>query len=618
MTDPEVWGIAPGYEDTTGQWRPTSPSTTEALLRIMGAEGDDVPPGTSGDDPVWVVAEGEHVGVDGPWNLRTEDGSEVGVEGALPPDLPPGYHELQRETDGRHVQLVVTPGSCHRPSGLPTWGWAAQLYAARSSTSWGMGDVGDLRRLGRWAADNGAGMMLVSPLHAPLPVGAQQASPYSPSSRCFYSPLYLRVEDVPGASSVGTDLNALAAAGRALNDDRRIDRDEVWRLKLGALERLWDRFGDDASFRVYCEAEGPALTRYATFCALSEEHGVPWWDWPVGLHDPEGSDVATFAEAHRPRVRFHQWLQWLMNRQLAAAGAEIGLVQDLAVGVDAAGADAWVWRDCFAHGARVGAPPDEFNARGQDWGLLPMDPWRLRAAGFEPFIRTVRAGFRHGRGLRVDHVMGLFRLYWIPLDGQPADGAYVRYPWRELLGILALESQRAGAYVVGEDLGTVEDFVREELAARDVLSYRLVWFERTPPRQFPSCALAAVTTHDLPTVAGLWSGADLAELDRLGLEPDPEAAARLRRRLQEWTGVADDAPVEEVVVAVHRLLAESPSAVVAATLDDALCVEERPNVPGTTDERPNWSLALPKALEDIEVDPAVAAVAAALAERPGT
>jgi 4-alpha-glucanotransferase len=479
-----------------------------------------------------------------------------------------------------------------------------------------MGDLADLRRLARWAAGHGAGMVLVNPLHAPLPAGTQQPSPYSPSSRCFYHPLYIRVEDVPGASSAAVGLDALAAAGRALNEDRHIDRDRVWRLKLEALGRLWERFGDDSSFERYREAEGPALARYATFCAISEEHGAPWWDWPAGLRHPEGPDVAAFADANRARVRFHQWLQWLADRQLAAAGSEVGLVQDLAVGVDAAGADAWVWPDCFAHGARVGAPPDEFNRRGQDWGLLPMDPWRLRSAGFEPFIRTVRAGFRHGAGMRVDHVMALFRLWWIPPDASPTDGAYVRYPWRELLGILALESQRAGAYVVGEDLGTVEDVVREELAARDVLSYRLVWFERTPPREFPPCALAAVTTHDLPTVAGLWSGADLAELDRLGLEPDAAAAARLRRRLQEWTGVADGAPVEEVVVRVHRLLAESPSAVVAATLDDALCVEERPNVPGTTSERPNWSLALPKPLEEIEADPAVADLAATLAERP--
>ncbi len=291
-------------------------------------------------------------------------------------------------------------------------------------------------------------------------------------------------------------------------------------------------------------------------------------------------------------------------------------MHDLAVGFDPGGADGWAWQDVLAAGMSVGAPPDEFNTRGQDWGLLPFDPWRLRMAGFEPFIRTVRAGFRNAGGMRFDHVMGLFRLFWIPLGKRPAEGAYVRYPWRELLAILALESHRAQAFVVGEDLGTVEDVVRDELGARDVLSYRLLWFERSPPREFPECALAAVTTHDLPTVAGLWAGADLDELERLGLEPNHASTAKLRRRLRDWTGLDEDAPVSDVVVETYRVLAEAPSAVLAATLDDALCVEERPNVPGTTDERPNWSLALPKPLEDIEVDPTVAAVAAALDGRP--
>ncbi|MDP9071624.1 MAG: 4-alpha-glucanotransferase [Actinomycetota bacterium] len=616
MNDRAAWGIAPGYEDTNGAWRPTSPATAEALLEIMGAEGEGPPPGTSGDDPGWVVAEGEAVTVEGRWTLCTEDGAEEAVEGALPPGLGPGYHQLRREEDGRLVRLIVTPGACYVPTKLHGWGWAAQLYAVRSGASWGMGDLGDLRRLGRWSADQGAAMMLVNPLHAALPTGPQQPSPYSPSSRCFHNPLYLRVEDVPGASSAEVHLDELAAAGRALNSERRIDRDAVWRLKLDALERLWKGSGDEPSFRRYCDEEGPALARYATFCALSEEHGAPWWDWPAGLRDADGADVQAFADAHGDRVRFHQWLQWLVAEQLAAAGAQIDLVQDLAVGVDAAGADAWVWRDCFAHGARVGAPPDEFNSQGQDWGLLPFDPWRLRTAGFEPFIRTVRAGFRHAGGMRFDHVMGLFRLFWIPLGRSPADGAYVRYPSRELLGILALESHRAQAYVVGEDLGTVEDSVREELRARQVLSYRLLWFEPSPPRDFPRCALAAVTTHDLPTVAGLWSGLDLAEQDQLDLKPNHGSTARLRQRLRDWTGVADDAPPEEVVAATYGLLAEAPSALLAATLDDAIGVPERPNMPGTTDERPNWSLALPKALEDIEADPAVAALATTLDRRP--
>jgi 4-alpha-glucanotransferase len=247
----------------------------------------------------------------------------------------------------------------------------------------------------------------------------------------------------------------------------------------------------------------------------------------------------------------------------------------------------------------VGAPPDEYNRDGQDWGLPPFDPWKLRDAAYEPFVQTVRAGFRHAGGLRFDHVMGLFRLYWIPTGESPRAGTYVRYPYRDLLDILALESVRAGAYVVGEDLGTVEDYMRDELAARDVLSYRLLWFESSPPRSYPRKALAAVTTHDLPTVAGLWSGKEPAMAD-------------VRSRVQEWTGLADDAPVTEVVQSVYSLLAEAPSMIVTATLEDALGVEERPNYPGTVNDT-NWSLALPVPLEDIETDPRVLEVAARLA-----
>lgn len=615
MTDPDAWGISAGYRDHRGQWRVAPPSTVDTLLSAMGADGQTAPPGVGPESPVRVVAAGEPVPTPGRWHLTTEDGAELAVEESLPPGVPPGYHRLRREDDGHEVLLVVSPRRCFLPEGLHTWGWAVQLYALRSASSWGMGDLADLRRLARWSAAEEAGMAMLNPLHAVLPLPTQQPSPYFPSSRCYRNPLYLRPEEVPGAGSSGADLEEAAAAGRALNGHPRIDRDAVWRLKLGALERLWAGFRGDDAFTRYCEEEGAALAGYATFCTLVEEHGAPWWSWPEGLRDPHGAEVLAFADRHRDRVRFHQWLQWLLDRQLAAAGAEIDLLHDLAIGVDPAGADAWLWRDCFALDVRVGAPPDEFATQGQDWGLPPFDPWRLRAAAYEPFIRTLRSAFRHGGGVRVDHVMGLFRLFWIPTGARPTEGAYVRYPWQELLDILALESSRSGAYVVGEDLGTVEDFVREELARRAVLSYRLLWFESSPPRRFPAQALAAVTTHDLPTVAGLWSGADLAEQERLGLEPNVESTLAMKRRLTAWTGVADDAPVGEVVRGAYRLLAEAPSAVVAATLDDVLGVEDRPNLPGTVDERPNWSLALPQPLEEVEEDPRVVEVGEILGKR---
>lgn len=612
MTDPAAWGIAPSYQDSTGQWRQAPASTLDAFLASMGSGERAEPPKAGGDDPVWVVGQGQDRAVEGRWTLRTEDGADVTVEGSLPADLPLGYHHMHREEDHHHRLVVVSPGVCFLPDEMRTWGWAVQAYALRSAQSWGMGDLADLGRLARWSAGQGAGVVMVNPLHAPLPTPGQQASPYFPSSRCFRNPLYIRVEEVPGAGQHGEDLEGLAAAGRALNGDRRIDRDAVWRLKLAALERLWDGFGGDPGFDRYCEEQGSALAAYATFCALVERHGAPWWDWPAGLRHPDGAEVLEFVDSSHRRIRFHQWLQWLVDAQLASAGGGIGLIQDLAIGVDPGGADAWLWQDCMAQGVKVGAPPDEFNTQGQDWGLPPLDPWRLRAAAYEPYIRTLRAGFRHAGGLRIDHVMGLFRLFWMPADGGPAEGTYVQYPFEETLGILALESQRTGSYVVGEDLGTVEDFVREELGRRDVLSYRLMWFEPEPPRTFPLRSLGAVTTHDLPTVAGLWSGADLEEQQRLGLEPNVDSSVEVRRRLAEWSGVDEDAPARDVVLGAYELLAEAPSAVVTPTLDDALVVTERPNMPGTTDERPNWSLALPKPLEGVEHDATVAEVAATL------
>lgn len=618
---PKAWGVASGYENYAGDWMEAPASTIAAVLSAMGAEDRSDPPGRGRDDPVRFARPGQKLRLGGgPWQLRTEDGGTQRVRRRLPRDLPLGYHTLRREADGRQVMLVVSPGRCHLPPALRTWGWVVQLYAVRSRASWGIGDLADLRRLARWSKGQGAGTLLVSPLHAVIPGVAQQPSPYFPSSRCFRNPIYLRVEDVPGAADDEIDLAALAAEGRALNRQRRIDRDKVWRVKLAALERLWRRFqaaGGEDAFERYCDAQGDALRVFATYCALAEHHRSPWTQWPADVRRPHAPAVAGFAERHRDRVQFHQWLQWLTERQLATAGAEIDLMHDLAIGVDPAGADAWQWQDCLALDVRVGAPPDGFNTKGQDWGLPPFDPWRLRLARYEPYIRTLRAGFRAAGGLRVDHVMGLFRLFWIPDGVGPAEGTYVRYPWEEMLDILALESARAGAYVVGEDLGTVEERVREELAARRVLSYRLLWFEQEPPPRFPVEALSAVTTHDLPTIAGLWSGADLDEQRALGLDPNEEGTAEIRERLIDWAGLTGDETSAQVGERTHQLLAEAPSRILAATLEDALGVAERPNMPQTLDERPNWSLALPVPVEEIETDGRAAAIGRAL-NRPGS
>jgi len=323
--------------------------------------------------------------------------------------------------------------------------------------------------------------------------------------------------------------------------------------------------------------------------------------------------VAAFAAAHPERVGFWAWLQFLADDQLARASEPLPLLTDLAIGVDPDGADAWAFQDMLAGDVRVGAPPDAFNRRGQDWGLPPFVPHALRAAGYGPLAALWRAALGQGGGLRIDHVMGLFRLYWIPPGGGPADGAYVRYRGDELLAVLAVESVRSGAVVVGEDLGTVEPEVKSALAGAGVLSMRVAWFEDAPPEEYPAQALATMTTHDLPTVAGVWSGDDAADQRAAGIDPDDAALERLKGKLIGLTGLGPETPVEEVIVAAHARLAAAPSALVAATLEDALALRQRPNLPGTIEERPNWKLTLPVPLADVFTDPLVARVAAALA-----
>ena len=587
----DAWGVAAGYHDYAGHWRVAPAETIEAIHRAMGAAGQEPPP------PRAITVRTDHQLPDiGAGEVRTEDGATVRVDGPLPPDIPSGYHTFQPD-DGPARPLIVSPGRVPGATGRQ-WGFSTQLYAMRSARSWGIGDFGDLRRLNHWARTLGAGFTLVNPLHAATPGHPHQPSPYFPGSRCFLNPIYVAVEDVPGVA--GTDgLEAAAAAGRALNANRRIDRDRVWEIKRPVLEHIFDHRGNEPGFGRYLEQRGRSLRRFAGYCAVAEKHGGAWRDWPDGAE----------GDADPERARFHAWLQWIAEEQAEAAAGELGLVEDLAVGVDPNGPDSWIWRDSFAEGMRVGAPPDEFNTQGQDWGLPPFDPWRLRSGGYEPWIEVLRSNMGHSAGLRVDHVMGLFRLYWIPEAAGPSAGTYVYYPHHDMLNILALEAERAGVYVVGEDLGTVEDEVRRDLAERQVLSYRVWWFEDAPPEHWPEAAMGAVTTHDLPTVAGVLTGSDLQAQRDIGTEPNEESSASLERKLRERA--PGDRPAD-VIAGVYGDLAGAPCRLLVATLDDALAVEERPNMPGTTDEWPNWCLALPEPLEDLEKGPLAARLAALL------
>jgi 4-alpha-glucanotransferase len=471
-------------------------------------------------------------------------------------------------TEPQEIKMPsLEAGRCSPPPSR-AWGWAVQLYALRSRDSWGIGDLADLRRFGRWAAGTGASVVQISPLGAQPPVVPQPACPYYSSSRRFRNTTYLRIEEIEGADRVAAELAPLRAEAQALNSHRLIDHDTVFTLKTQALELIFRAAPQPRGLATYVKRQGRPLADYAMFAARTEKQGM------------DGAD----------RAAFHRWVQFHLDAQLRRAAREISLVADVPVGFASDGFDAWRWRDLLAPDMRVGAPPDYFFPDGQDWGMPPFDPWKLRSAHFEPFIDAVRGAMAHAGGMRLDHVMSLFRLFWIAQSGGAAAGAYVRYPSEELLAVLAAESRRASSFVIGEDLGLVEPSVRTSLRDIGALGYRLLWFETERSETWPEQSVAAIGTHDLPTVAGIW---------RL-TEPD-QRQHHLRSRLVEATGLPDSADALDVAVAAYTRLAQSRSCLVLASLEDALAVEERPNVPGTTTEFPNWRLALPIALEDIEI-----------------
>lgn len=465
-------------------------------------------------------------------------------------------------------------GAC-APAPERAWGWAIQLYALRSQDSWGVGDFADLRNFARWSKQVGASVILLNPLGAQTPTLPYQPSPYYSSTRRFRNLIYLRVEEIEGADDA--DLGALRTSAQKLNTARLIDYDQVFRLKNQALERVFQVEPNPDGLDFWARRQGRALRDFATFNALCEVHGPAWRNWPHKVESPDPDQVA-----------YHQWLQFHLDRQLAKASKQIGIIADVPVGFASDGFDAWRWQDFLAPHMRVGAPPDEFFRDGQDWGLPPINPWRLGRAHWQPFIDAIRGASRHAVGVRLDHVMGLFRLFWIP-DGRTASqGAYVRYPASALLHILAAESRRSRSFVIGEDLGLVEPSVRKHLHEIGSLSYRLVWFESSEPGRWPHDAVAAVGTHDLPTIAGIWTGS----------EPE-HRLHHLRQKLVELTHLADGADPVDVAVAAYRHLAHGRPRIVLVSLEDALGVHERPNVPGTINEFPNWRRALPVNIEEI-------------------
>ena len=572
----------------------------------------------------------------------------------VPGDLPLGYHRLNLQVGSFDTStlLIVSPGSLELPPRLGrgrTWGLATQLYSVRSQRSWGIGDLTDLTDLAVWSgSQHAAGFVLVNPLHAAAPTAPMEPSPYLPTSRRFVNPLYLRPEAIPEFAYVrrrGRIRKARAEVQARADRSELIDRDAAWEAKRAALESVYQvarSAGRELAYAAYRTREGSSLDDFATWCALAEVYGSDWHQWPEALQHPANAAVMRFAAEHADAVDFHRWLQWQLDEQLTtaqatalAAGMDLGIMHDLAVGVDPNGADAWALQDVLTPGVTAGAPPDEFNQLGQDWSQPPWRPDQLVKQAYEPFRALVSALLRHAGGIRIDHIIGLFRLWWIPKGSLPAEGTYVRYDHEAMIGIVALEAHRAGAVVVGEDLGTVEPWVRDYLRERGLLGTSILWFEldrdghRGPleAHRWREYCLSAVTTHDLPPTAGYLAGEHMRLRERLGLltRPVDEELAGNRAEQAAWLAelrrvglLGDDPDVEQVVLALHEYLGRTPSKLLALSLADAVGDLRTQNQPGTTDEYPNWRVPLSGPdghrllLEDVFRDPRAAALAEAM------
>lgn len=581
---------------------------------------------------------------------------------SLPPLKTPGYYRLEVEQPGREVQaqatmtLIIAPPTCYQPDAVKgdnrVWGPTVQLYGLRSKRNWGIGDFSDLRALMDMTADAGGGVVGVSPLHALFPDDPGRISPYSPSSRCFVNILYLDVEAVPEFTECEAARHLVAserfqARLRRLRASAQVAYPEVANAKREVLVLLYRHFrehhlANDSErarvFRIFREEGGETLEGHARFEALQahfrgKDSAVWGWPaWPEDYRNPTAPAVTSFAAEHADAIGFFAWLQWLADEQLAAVGQQswrrglgVGLYQDLALGVSPGGSEAWMTQDIIAAGAHAGAPPDEFNLPGQEWGLPPFVPHRLREAAYAPFIAVLRANMRHCGALRIDHAMALTRVFWVPAGLPPAQGTYVAYPLDDLLGILALESQRNHCLVIGEDLGTVPEGFSARLASIGILSYRPFLFERTPqgnfkpPADYPRQALVAVSTHDLPTLRGFWKGSDLDtrialklltasdQRGRLVVERSQDRA-RFLMALENEELLPEGASIHPVSVpditppymlAIHAYLARTPARLMVVQPEDILGVIEQVNLPGSRDDQhPNWRRRLPLDLED--------------------
>ncbi len=676
-------GIEPGYHDVFGRWQPASEEARRALLAAMDVDASTPEAVAAALEarereqwarivpPVTVLRAGrlgEGVRLHLPqaslartlsWRLAEE--GAVFREGRfdagareftlpLPDDIALGYHRLAVLENGAVLGegvLVVAPERCYLPpaiaEGARVWGTAVQLYGVRSQRNAGIGDFTDLRRIVEAWGERGAAIVGVNPLHALSLREPGHASPYSPSSRLFVNPLYIDIEAVEDFAEIAAADESFAARWKEeaarLREAPEVDYVHVTAAKRAMFEALYAHFAREhlaaatrraRAFARFLEARGAALGRHALHEALADFHSAAWRDWPEEHRDPDSESVRRFAQEHADRIGLHEYLQWQADLQLAHAqsraremGMSVGLYGDLAISIAADGSEAWANQKLYALGVSVGAPPDEFNRNGQDWGLPPLAPERLREHAYAPLIATLRANMARAGALRIDHVMGLARLYWVPHGTSATQGAYVRYPLDDMIGIVALESHRNRCLVIGEDLGTVSDELRHKLAQADVLTYRLLLFERDgrafkPPAAYPRRALVAWSTHDLPTLQGWLGEEDLRTREALGLAGADEVRrgreerADSRAALQEALGTSED-----IALAVHSYLAKTPAAVLVVQMEDVLRVREQANLPGTTDGHANWRRKLPLPVEEWERDAGFKRLAKRLASLRG-
>lgn len=693
-------GIHSGFRDVRGRWRNVSAATKRDLLQGMGfpaSSAEDAAASLTALEerrwlgmlpPVTVITENEpspcchlflateDLGRRLYWHIELEQGGfregEIAAAGLtveartqvagvekvclrlpLPRGLPFGYHTLTLNgtlsdpldvhLDGLGgMSLIMTPAYAYIPEKLQQdqklWGLAVQLYGLRSEQNWGIGDFADLQQLVSGAASLGVDTIALNPLHALFPGNPAHISPYGPSSREFLNTGYIALPHLQVR-----DEEALAA----LRSSPLVNFEAVLPLKLRALEQRFNSDQPDAAdIRRFVAERGSELRDLGLFQALSEHfgHDTPWRDWPAPYRNPASARVLEFARRHRSRIDFFCYLQWLANHQLQKAataceanGMALGLCLDLAVGSDRWGAETWCQQTLFATGVSIGAPPDAFNLLGQDWGIPPMTPLRLKEQAYRPFIRMLRANMRHAGALRVDHILGWQRLYWVPEGASPDKGSYVSYPFHDMLAIAALESHRNRCAIIGEDLGTVPRGFRSRLRKAGIFSTRLLHFERTrdgghvAPQDYPRLALASVASHDLPTLRGFVTGRDLRLRSRYRLFPSAEERYRAtrdrvrdRRRLVEALQKEGLLPsgylpgswlrchIRELAVAAYRYLGRSSAGVLLVYPEDLLEVPDQINLPGTTNEHPNWRRKLPLEVADLLSGQAMRGMAAHL------